>query len=103
MVNKKTPTTCDNFVFDLGGKEVEHFHQISLPEASIPVVEHNSGSSKKRHPTKHAEQPDRGRHPGLKFEFGRILAGKRLAGPDQGRRIHHHQSAGSLEHPAYDR
>lgn len=60
MVNKSTPTTCDNFIFDLGGKEVEHFHQITLPETSIPVVEHNSGASGKRHPTKHAEQPDYG-------------------------------------------
>lgn len=58
MVNTETPDPCDNFVVDLGGREVEQFHQVDLPTLSIPVVEHNAGSSKKRNPTKHAERPD---------------------------------------------
>lgn len=60
MVNKKTPTVSDNFIINLGGKEVKHFHQVTLPNKEIPRVEHNSGSSDKRYPTKHAEKPDFG-------------------------------------------
>jgi hypothetical protein len=58
MVNTETPDTVDNFKVDLGGREVEQFFQLDLPTLSIPVVEHNAGSSEKRYPTKHAERPD---------------------------------------------
>lgn len=60
MVNTQTPTPCDMFVVDLGGHEVDQFAKVDLPDMSTPVVEHNSGSSEKRYPTKHAEQPDYG-------------------------------------------
>lgn len=57
MVNTETPEVCDNFVVDLGGREVDQFYKLDLPTLSIPVVEHNAGSSEKRYPTKHAERP----------------------------------------------
>jgi len=60
MVNAETPAVCDRFKVDLGGHEIDHFYQVDLPDLDIPVVEHNSGDSGKRYPTKHAEYPDYG-------------------------------------------
>lgn len=60
MVNEETPAVLDRFAVDLGGKEIEHFFKVELPDLSIPVIEHNTGDSGKRYPTKHAEFPDYG-------------------------------------------
>lgn len=59
MVNPETAVGSNNFIVDFGGNEEQQFYNVSLPTASIPVLEYEVGSQQP-YPLKHADQADYG-------------------------------------------